>query len=229
MITHYMSRKGLTQTQLAEKMGIKPSSVNQWLTGRTKPGRENLTKLSQALDVSISDLLEPRIINETSEEPGVYVTGNIRSARPVISEFYTHVPFLSARAQAGLPHVSYEYTDLKWIDETYPVFMPIVTINERHIVIEISGDSMEPSIRSGALVLAEHITGNNWQYESNAVYAVLYGPGRFVVKRIKSNDLATEGVLCLHSDNPMHGPITVQGKEIHCMWKVLRKVDEAIR
>lgn len=125
--------------------------------------------------------------------------------------------------------MSYEYSDVRWITETYPVFMPLVSITDKHIVIEINGDSMEPGIRSGALVLAESISGNDWEYESGGIYAVLYGPGRFVVKRIKTNEMKSAGVLRLYSDNEQHGMINVEATEIHRIWKVTMKVAEQVR
>ena len=229
MIRELRERKHLTQGQLAEKVGLKYQSVQKWEGGRGMPTSKQLSVVAEVLGVSVEELLRGKKMHQIADEPGVYVTGNIKSVQSAIPEFYTQVPFLSIKAQAGVSKLTYEYCDLRWIDETYPVFMPIITINERHIVIEIDGDSMEPGIRSGALVLAENINGNDWEYESGGVFAVLYGPGRFVVKRIRTNDISTEKVLRLHSDNDLHGIITVPAEQIHCMWKVIRKVDEAIR
>lgn len=50
---------GLTQIQLAERAGVSPDTVVRWEGGRGgKPHPSALTKLSQALGVEPSDLLE---------------------------------------------------------------------------------------------------------------------------------------------------------------------------
>lgn len=162
-------------------------------------------------------------------EVGQVLTGNISSVRPNISEFYTHVPFLSVRAQAGMPTMLYSDCKTSWIEETYPVFLPLVAITEKHLVIEVQGDSMEPEIKSGALVLGEAVATDDIRYESGAVYAIIYGNNRFVVKRIKTNEITTAGTLTLWSDNEKYGHITVPANEIHCMWKITMKVAEAVR
>ena len=47
----------LTQTELARKMGLKPSQVCEWLNGKSKPGYDSLKALALALDVSADVLL----------------------------------------------------------------------------------------------------------------------------------------------------------------------------
>jgi transcriptional regulator with XRE-family HTH domain len=49
--------KGLTQKQLAEMMGFKThSTINQYETGKSKPGHDDLIKLADILDVSMDYL-----------------------------------------------------------------------------------------------------------------------------------------------------------------------------
>lgn len=47
----------LTQTELAKKIGLKPSQVCEWLNGKSKPGYDSLKALALALDVSADVLL----------------------------------------------------------------------------------------------------------------------------------------------------------------------------
>lgn len=47
----------LTQTELANKMGLKPSQVCEWLNGKSKPGYDSLKALALALEVSADILL----------------------------------------------------------------------------------------------------------------------------------------------------------------------------
>lgn len=48
---------GMTQTELAEKVGVDQSSVAYWESGRYLPSTANLLKLSQVLDCSLDRLM----------------------------------------------------------------------------------------------------------------------------------------------------------------------------
>ncbi len=48
--------KGLTQFDVATKMGIEDSSYRKIESGRTNPTARTLYKLAEALDVSVGDL-----------------------------------------------------------------------------------------------------------------------------------------------------------------------------
>ncbi|GAB3803333.1 hypothetical protein GCM10028819_33080 [Spirosoma humi] len=229
MIKQLLKDRKLKQKDLAERMGVKPSSVNQWINGSSRPDNSRLTQLAAELGVTVDTLLGGKTSSETEKEAGFFAEGNIASVRPNISEFYVQVPYLSARAQAGIPLMTYDNFTLNWIEESYPVFLPIIAISERHLIIEIAGDSMEPEIKGGALVLAEAVQKNDIKYESGGVYAVLYAGNRFVVKRIKTNTLNTNGTLRLWSDNDKYGHIDVHGEDILYVWKVIEKVREAVR
>lgn len=47
----------LTQTQLAEKIGVSVTSVSSWEQGKRQPGRASLIKLSEALHCTVDELL----------------------------------------------------------------------------------------------------------------------------------------------------------------------------
>ena len=46
----------LTQSDLAEKIGVSKSAIAKWETGGGLPDRNNLRKLSEAMNVSVDDL-----------------------------------------------------------------------------------------------------------------------------------------------------------------------------
>ena len=47
----------ISQTELAKKMGLKPSQICEWLNGKSKPGYDSLKALALALNVSADVLL----------------------------------------------------------------------------------------------------------------------------------------------------------------------------
>ena len=50
--------RGLTQGQLAEKVGVYIKDISRWETGARNPGSASLRKLASALECSIDDLLK---------------------------------------------------------------------------------------------------------------------------------------------------------------------------
>ncbi|MDE5932333.1 MAG: helix-turn-helix domain-containing protein [Lachnospiraceae bacterium] len=50
-----------TQDDLAEKLGISRQAVSKWETGTAIPDLEILLKISKLYDITINDILEPRI------------------------------------------------------------------------------------------------------------------------------------------------------------------------
>lgn len=56
-IRRYRVVAGLSQAQLAEKMGVKPSSVAQWELDQTRPASHRFPLLSEILGVSVPFLM----------------------------------------------------------------------------------------------------------------------------------------------------------------------------
>lgn len=49
---------GLSQAELADRVGIPIGSIQNWEQARTRPRIETLSKLARALDVTIDELLQ---------------------------------------------------------------------------------------------------------------------------------------------------------------------------
>lgn len=52
-----MIENNLNQSTLAFKINVKQSQVSEWLSGKSKPGYDNLKAIAIALDVSADVLL----------------------------------------------------------------------------------------------------------------------------------------------------------------------------
>lgn len=53
------TRAGMTQAQLAGKSGITQKTISRWERGETSPSLKHLYVLSDALDCSVWELVEP--------------------------------------------------------------------------------------------------------------------------------------------------------------------------
>ena len=56
-IRELMKEEKLTQVALANKIGVKQSQVSEWLSGKSKPGYDNLRSICKALGISGDRLL----------------------------------------------------------------------------------------------------------------------------------------------------------------------------
>ena len=52
-------RKGLTQEQLAKKMGVSAPTIHYWENGTTMPSGKNLQMLASVFGISADDIILP--------------------------------------------------------------------------------------------------------------------------------------------------------------------------
>ena len=72
-------RCGLTQADLAIRVGVSRSAVAQWETGRSGQVGGNLARVADALQVSIGHLLLGEVGSPSTREHGADLTGNERA------------------------------------------------------------------------------------------------------------------------------------------------------
>ena len=63
-ILNCRKEKGITQEQLAEKLGVTSKSISRWENGRTMPDYTLLKDLCNELDININELLSGEKIKE---------------------------------------------------------------------------------------------------------------------------------------------------------------------
>lgn len=55
-IMHYRKLKGWTQTDLATKIGVKPSNISRWENDKVRPHSDTLQAIAEALGVTLDEL-----------------------------------------------------------------------------------------------------------------------------------------------------------------------------
>lgn len=60
--------KGLTQTQLAEMLGVSDKSISRWENGKTMPDLSLYEPLCEVLDIQISELLYAKKMNDSEKK-----------------------------------------------------------------------------------------------------------------------------------------------------------------
>lgn len=61
--------KGLTQAELAEKIGVEPPSVSRWEGGEMAPRPKMIHKIAEALEVGVEWLMSPAADQKTELKP----------------------------------------------------------------------------------------------------------------------------------------------------------------
>ena len=117
---------GLTQSELAKKVGVTRATVTQWETGWSQPRMGAVERLAEAFGVSISELVDSR-------------TKGIG---------FVDVPLLGSIA-AGKP------IDMMESDERFPAPLPIVERHPRSFFLRVEGDSVNRRIPDGYVALID--------------------------------------------------------------------------
>lgn len=119
----------VTQTALAEAMGVTQQAVGKWETGRSSPDPETLMRLATFFGVSIDALLND---------------GNTSIFTPYSLEGQVLVPVIGS-VRAGYGALAFE--------EDYGSEPANVRDPENYFYLVVKGDSMEPRIQNGDLAL----------------------------------------------------------------------------
>lgn len=82
-LTRLRKNKGYSQQELADKIGVSQPAYHKWETDDVKPDLETLLKVSQVLDVDLSDLTDDyNSLIQNSQFKGSNIVGN---HQPVIN------------------------------------------------------------------------------------------------------------------------------------------------
>ncbi len=125
-------------------------------------------------------------------------------------------------AQAGY---SKHYLDPQFVDELEQMKVPNMPYKgDRYRVFEVSGDSMEPTLKEHFHVVGEVVEPAFWNSTAQFYIHVVVTQDRIMVKRLYRKD--DNETFVLISDNEEFYPqFTLKKEEIKELWLVKRKID----
>lgn len=140
-------KKGLTQQQVANELGIKPTTYSGYETGYSKPDIDKLIQLSDFLEVTIDYLVGHTSEMIIEEDKGDYQINHKGKGVP-----YYDVDFVGG-------------FDLVFGDQTIQpsFFIDFAPFNNSDAWINVTGTSMYPMIGNGDLVALKKMNGNQWK------------------------------------------------------------------
>ena len=191
-------------SEIARRANISASLVSRYLSDINKPSFSNLAAIAQGCGVSLDWL--------------VFGRGNLISG--IDNQVQVAIPFYQQEASAG-PGVFANDTSLA----EQVLALPAALINKHGrsapdslFAIQAKGDSMEPTIRDGSLLVVERTSPSLPPHEG---IHVLGRSDLLFVKRIQPRE---PGLVRLRSDNSNYEPEDVRLDDPHQNLRILGRV-----
>jgi phage repressor protein C with HTH and peptisase S24 domain len=221
-IREIRSAFNLTQEELALALGLTRELVN-----KMESGKRPVSKATRAL---LQQFVQERTGEHFSHE--VFLEGKAYSGRAAQQPYFQQrqeqkmetadpfVPLVGIKAQAGYVK-GYEQVDFMNTLEKYSLPPGVKAGGAEWSYFEIDGDSMEPTLSAGDIVLASVVHAEDWQDLRNFCVYVLLTADSLMVKRVfrKSPE---EWVLI--SDNDDYPQKILNVSSLKEIWTVRRHI-----
>ena len=173
-----IDESGKSMSAIAREIGVTPQAVRAYKEGISNPSMEKLDALARATGKS-SEWMHLGIGSKENEQPGI-----------------VSVPLLEVNASAGNGYINFSEQVVRRVDfyEEWLKQNVRYTKGSNLDLISASGDSMEPTINSGDILLVDHGI-NEVLYDS--IYVAMVN-GELYVKRFQKTPSRT---LLMISDN----------------------------
>ncbi len=135
------------------------------------------------------------------------------------NEKILHVP---VTAKAGYNE---QYNDTVYLEDLESYSLPLKYFNSGTFrSFEVEGDSMEPVLQQGEIIVCSYVDQSLWEYNVKSGYVYVVVTDRDVLVKRVQNRLKEEKTIELESDNPDYPPIILDAGEIREMWIVKLKI-----
>lgn len=170
-------QKKLSQTELARMLNVHQTAISQWETGRTEPDTEIQKELADIFNVSLDYLMMRDKTNESKfpQKRGIKI--------PVIGTVPAGVPL-----EAIEDILDYEEIDADMTRD-----------GSEYIALQIKGDSMEPRMTTGDVVIVRLQP----DAETGDIVVAMVNGEDATVKKLKKR---ADGILLIPS-NPKYEPM----------------------
>jgi transcriptional regulator with XRE-family HTH domain len=206
-------QQGLTQKQLAEKLGLKQAAIGAYEEERATPPLTSLLDIIKIFNVNLDDLVQQDLSRVPEKERRASSAGKREVlAITVDSNNKENVELVSHKASAG--YLS-GYQDPEFVKELPKISMPVLPKNKTYRAFEIQGDSMLP-VQPGSIIFGEYVE-NIGAIKNGKLYVLVTKQDGIVFKRI-FNFSQQEGKLLLVSDNRQYEPYSVEAADILEVW-----------
>ncbi|PID91457.1 MAG: DNA-binding protein [Bacteroidetes bacterium] len=224
-------RRGRTQDEVAEKLGMKRSTLSGYENQVAQPGIETLLLFSDyyrlaidtLLKVDLSKLSETQLRQLENGEDVFLRGGNLRILASTVSpDNEENIELVPVKAQAGY---SNGFSDPEYISELQVFHLPFLSEEKKYRTFQLQGDSMLP-IPEKAWVTGEYI--QDWRSLKTGEACVVLTLDEGIVFKIIENRIEKEGLLTLYSLNPLYEPYSIHVQDLKEIWRFVHFISHEI-
>jgi transcriptional regulator with XRE-family HTH domain len=207
------TQKGLTQKQLAEKLGLKQAAIGAYEEERATPPLSSLLDITKIFNVNL-DALVSQDLSKVSEKDrkAAPSKGKEVLAITVDSNNKENVELVSQKASAGYLG---GYQDPEFVKDLPKISLPVLPRNKTYRAFEIQGDSMLP-VQPGSIIFGEYVEDVS-DIKNGKLYILVTKQDGIVFKRV-FNFADDEGKLLAVSDNRQYQPFSVTADDVLEIW-----------
>ena len=216
-IKYLRKKRGFTQSELAERIGLKRAQIGSYEEFRAEPKIEAIQKMAYLFGESLDKLINFDL-TKGQDEPKVDTEGRTLRILPIVIDATNseQISIVPVGARAGYAH---SYSDPEYIRDLPKFNLPLPELypDRSYRLFQIEGDSMLP-IPDGSYVICEYV--EDWQSIKDAQSHILVTKSEGIVyKRVWLE--ANEHRLLLRSDNILYDPYYLHLEDLVEVWKSL--------
>ena len=215
----------LSQAELAQKVNTSRQTIVRWEGGETSPDVETINALASVFNTSIAYLMgetddpAPSQLSRVGT-PGLELQSN---ARPIQPENILMVPMVSPEIRASAGNGNSYGVDVPELEVVgvWPLYDPKLSAfysSESLSCMTVEGDSMEPQIHDGDIVVFNH--DPSW-VSGNIMVVCL--DGRLMVKGVVANGQGRPPIL--RSLNPDYKDIKITEESFFLVYGRVLKIN----
>ena len=217
-IKYLRKLNGLTQEDLAEKVGIKRPSIGSYEEGRAKPKISTLAEISKFFNIPVDMIINCDLIKLSLDELYAMASESKEKKLKILSitvddNDEENIDLIPQKAAAGYLN---GYADPEYIKELPKIKLPMLPRNATYRAFEILGDSMLP-IESGTVIVGQYVE-KLAGIKNGKTYILVTGKEGVVFKRV-FNDAKENGKIFLVSDNKTYPPYEIPAEELIEIWE----------
>ncbi len=213
-LKYLRKKKGLTQQQFADAIGIKRSLVGAYEEDRAEPKYDLLKKIAEYYDFSIDEFINDTINDKW--KPKLKAQGsNLRVLSiSVDKDDNENIELVPVKASAGYLN---GFSDPQYIKDLPKFQLPLPSLKQGTFrAFEIMGDSMLP-IQPGSIIIGEYV--ENWNEVKTGDTYIVISKNEGVVYKRAGNRFKESKELKLISDNKVYDPYSIPADDILEIWK----------
>jgi transcriptional regulator with XRE-family HTH domain len=207
-------QEGLTQKQLAEKLGLKQAAVGAYEEERATPPLVSLIEISRIFNVNLDLLVNKDLSQVPQKEWKAKAVSRSKEVLAITVDQHNkeNVELVTQKASAGYLA---GYQDPEYVKDLPKMSLPVLPKNRTYRAFEIQGDSMLP-LQPGSIIFGEYVENIN-AVKNGKRYILVTSQDGIVFKRV-FNFSDQQGKLLLVSDNRLYEPFSIKVEDVLEIW-----------